>query len=297
MFDKKIEQLKEDYKNIPIPKELDSLIEQTLRERRIEMRKQKSIRKALTLLSSVAALFVLVIAGVNTSFVIADSLGNIPVIGSVVKVLTFREYKIDQDHYQGNIVTPKIEGLENENLQNSLNEKYLKENKKLYEEFMKEIEDLKENGQGYLGVDSGYIVKTDTDEIFSIARYKTNTAASSSTEFTFDTISKKDNILITLPSLFKDDKYIEIISENIKEQMIENNKKDDSKIYWLEELGNDLDNFEKIAPDQHFYIDENSNLIISFDEYEVAPGFMGVLEFTIPTKILSDILISNDYIK
>jgi len=31
---------------------------------------------------------------------------------------------------------PAIEGLENKELQNSLNEKYLAENKKLYEEFM-----------------------------------------------------------------------------------------------------------------------------------------------------------------
>ncbi|MFB8736384.1 hypothetical protein ACEQPO_30285 [Bacillus sp. SL00103] len=35
---------------------------------------------------------------------------------------------------------------------------------------------------------------------------------------TYDTIDKKNHVLITLPSLFKDDRYIDVISENIKEQ-------------------------------------------------------------------------------
>ncbi|MDU5177028.1 RsiV family protein, partial [Clostridium sp.] len=38
-------------------------------------------------------------------------------------------------------------------------------------------------------------------------------------------------------------------------------------------------------------------LVISFDKYEVAPGYMGVVEFVIPTEILSDSLVSNEYIK
>ena len=33
-----------------------------------------------------------------------------------------------------------------------------------------------------------------------------------------------------------------------------------------------------------------------FDEYEVAPGSMGVVEFEIPTEVLADILVSNEYI-
>lgn len=172
------------------------------------MKKQKGSKKTLILLSSIIAVVMVVTIGVNSSFAIANSLTNIPIVGSVVKVLIFREYKIDEENYKGNIVVPRIEGLENEDLQNSLNEKYLKENKKLYDDFLEEIADLKERGQAYRGVDSGYLVKTNTDEILSIARYETNTAASSATSFKYDTISKKDNILITLPSLFKDDSYI-----------------------------------------------------------------------------------------
>lgn len=79
--------------------------------------------------------------------------------------------------------------------------------------------------------------------------------------------------------------------------MIENNKKDNDKVYWIEEIDTRLSSFEKIHPNQSFYIDKNSNLVISFDEYKVAPGSMGVVEFLIPTELLSDALISNRYIK
>jgi len=64
-------------------------------------------------------------------------------------------------------------------------------------------------------------VKTDTDRILSIGRYVLTVAGSSSTVFKYDTVDKKEGILITLPSLFKDNSYIEIISENIKDQMRE----------------------------------------------------------------------------
>lgn len=37
--------------------------------------------------------------------------------------------------------------------------------------------------------------------------------------------------------------------------------------------------------------------MISFDEYEVGPGYMGVQEFEIPTEVIQDILVSNKYIK
>ena len=297
MSDNKLNKLKEDYTNVPIPEELDFLVKKTLKERGVEMRDNKNTKKVLIALASIAASFAIVVVGVNTNYSVAESLGNIPIIGGVIKVLTFREYKIDEDHYSGDIVTPQIEGLENKDLQNSLNAKYIAENKKLYEEFIAEIEEMKKNSQGYLAVDSGYKIQTDTDEILSILRYTVVAAGSASEILKYDTISKKDNILITLPSLFKDDSYIEIISKNIKEQMIKKNREDDSYIYWVEGVDDSVDGFEKIAPDQSFYINENNKLVISFNEYEVAPGMMGSPEFLIPTEILSDVLVGNSYIK
>lgn len=299
-MDKKLEMLKKEYMNVPIPAELDFVVRKALKDNGINSSiRNNTFNRIKIAAASIAAALVVLTVGVNTSPVLAAEMTKVPIVGSIVKVLTFREFTVNEDTFNTNIKVPAVQGLENKTLENSLNEKYLAENKKLYEQFMVDMEKMKKNGGGHLGVNSGYEVKTDTDRILSIGRYVVNTVGSSSTKMKYDTIDKKNGILITLPSLFKDDRYVEIISENIKKQMIEQNKADNKKFYWIagiEQKGN-MKLFEKISKEQSFYINAEGKLIISFDKYEVAPGYMGIVQFAIPTNILSDILVSHEYIK
>lgn len=300
MKDKNLQQLKKNYMDIPIPVELDFIVKKSLEDNGVKITNSRANFKGIKIAAaSIAAAVALFTVGVNSSPVFAASLSNVPVVGSIVKILTFREYTVNEDSYNADIKVPSIQGLENKDLENNLNDKYLTENKKLYEDFMADMEDMKSNGDGHLGVSSGYVVKTDNDKLLSIGRYVVNTVGSSSTTMKYDTIDKQSEILITLPSLFKNDSYVNIISENIKKQMIEQNKADENKFYWVEGIEKDInmDLFEKISKDQNFYINSEGKLVISFDKYEVAPGYMGVVEFVIPTEILSDSLVSNEYIK
>lgn len=300
MSNKSLHQLKKEYDDIPIPKELDFVVKKAFKDSEVYSQKKKYLfRRTSTAAASIAALAVILTIGINTSPVFAATLSKIPVMGNVVKVLTFREYIINEENHNANIKIPSIQGLNNKEIEKSLNEKYLEENKKLYEEFIEDMEELKKMGDGHTGIDSGYEVKTDNETILSVGRYVVNTAASSSTTFKYDTIDKKKEVLITLPSLFKDKSYIEIISDNIKKQMIQQMKSDPDKIYWVSYEGGEevIDAFEKILEHQSFYVNSESKLVISFNKYEVAPGYMGVVEFTIPTDIISDILVGNEYIK
>ena len=299
---KNLNDLKKEYLETSIPEELDFIVKKTLKDNRVYGLKRKSITKKTSVAVALIAVSVaLLTAGVNSSPVFASTLSKVPVIGGIVQVLIFREYTVNEDNFNADIKVPSIQGLENKTLQNSLNEKYLAENKKLYEDFMADMKDLQKKGGdlGHLGVDSGYVVKTDTDRILSIGRYVVNTVGSSSTTMKFDTIDKKNEILITFPSLFKDESYVDIISENIKKQMIEQNKGDSNRFYWVAgiEQKSPMKMFEKISREQNFYINSEGMLVISFDKYEVAPGYMGVVEFVIPTEVLSDILVSSEYIK
>lgn len=284
----------------PIPKELDDIVEKAIKDGGINnMKRKNKYKKTIIAAGSIAASIVILTTGLNTSPVLAETLSKVPVVSGIVKVLTFREYTSNEDTFNANIKVPQIQGLGNKELENSLNERYLEENKKLYDEFMEDTKDLKANGGGHLGVDSGYVIKTDTDEILSIGRYTVNTVGSSSTEFKYDTIDKKNQVLITLPSLFKDNSYIEIISKNIKEQMVANHELDENNVYWAEGIKGqeDMIIFEEILDAQNFYISEEGKLVISFDKYEVSPGYMGVIEFIIPTELMSDVLIGNEYIR
>lgn len=286
--------------DIPIPEELDFVVRKAIKESRSNGVKRKGrFSKAVTVAASIAATVAVLTVGINTSPAFAKTLSKVPLVGSIVKVLTFREYTVDENTFNANIKVPEISGLKDKKLQNSLNEKYLEENEKLYKEFLADMGDMKEKGGGHLGVDSGYVIKTDTDRILSVGRYVVNTIASSSTTFKYDTIDKKNEVLITLPSLFKDDSYVDIISENIKEQMIKRHEADDMMFYWVEGVEEEglVDLFEKISKEQSFYINSEGKLVISFDKYEVAPGYMGIQEFVIPTEVISEILVSDEYIK
>ncbi|WP_218926922.1 DUF3298 and DUF4163 domain-containing protein [Bacillus sp. AFS088145] len=290
-MDKKLEKLRSDYKNVPIPDNLDMIVKKAIK-RSIQKRfPLKSITGFFT-----AALFVL---SINTSSTFAKTLSNVPILGNVVNVLTFTEYTVDEPTYKADLKVPAVNNLKNKDLEQSLNKKYLEENKKLYDQFMKETESVKKDSGAHLGIDSGYEVKTDNEDILSIERYVVNTAASSSTTMRFDTIDKKKEILLSLPILFKDNSYVKIISENIKEQMKEQMKKDESKVYWIPQANLDysIDPFVTIKDNQNFYINKDHKLVISFDKYEVAPGYMGVVEFTIPTDVLSKVLVGHYYIR
>ncbi len=302
MKDKNLEQLKQEYMDIPIPSELDFVVKKALKDGGVKMNQPRTPFKRMSkIVASIAASVVLFAAVVNVSPAFAKTVSEVPLVGSLVQVLTFRNYTVDEDTFQANIKVPKIQGLENKNLENSLNEKYLAENKKLYDEFMADIKELKENGvEAHMGVDSSYEIKTDNDVILSVARYVVNTAASSSTTIKYDTIDKKKQALITLPSLFKDDRYVDIISENIQQQMREQMKKtEENKMYWIEVPGQEqsFETFKKITNEQSFYINSAGKLVISFNKYEVAPGYMGTPEFIIPTEVIADVLVGNEYIK
>ncbi|MFL0247188.1 RsiV family protein [Candidatus Clostridium stratigraminis] len=296
-MNKDLFELKKEYLEIPIPKELDFIVKGALKKAGVK--KNNTLRRISITAASIAVLIAALTIGVNSSPVFARNLAKVPIVGNIVRIIAFKEYVVDEGNYNAKIKTPAIQGLKNKDLESSLNEKYLAENKKLYEEFTKEIEELKGKSEAHLGVDSGYIVKTDNENILSVGRYVVNTAASSSTTMKYDTIDKQREVLITLPSLFKDNSYVKTISNYIKTQMIEQMKADDSKTYWVHIDGKEdvFPVFNEIAENQSFYINQEGKLVISFDKYEVGPGVMGIVEFTIPTELIKNTLVGDEYIK
>ena len=46
-----------------------------------------------------------------------------------------------------------------------------------------------------------------------------------------------------------------------------------------------LEEFTGIDPEQNFYWNDDGELVLVFDEYAVAPGVMGMVEFTIPAAV------------
>ncbi|OZB92817.1 anti-sigma-V factor rsiV [Paenibacillus sp. XY044] len=296
-MDNHMERLRTAYQDIPVPEELDRIVDQAIKKSSHSSRHR---RVKYTWAAGACAAVILFLAAINASPAVANALSAIPGVDRIIKVLTLKEYVVDDPGgYHANIKVPAVTNLDNKPLEQGLNEKYMKENKALYDKFQAEIEALKKQVGGHLGVDVGYEVKTDNNEILSIERYVDESMGSTSEELKLDTIDKKNQILISLPMLFKDDRYVQLISENIMEQMKQQMMADDNKFYWVSGAADVLptDEFQAIHKDQSFYINNDGKLVIVFNKYEVAPGYMGAVEFVVPTGVISDDLVSRKYIK
>ena len=132
---------------------------------------------------------------------------------------------------------------------------------------------------------------TNTDKWFTLKLDVAEVAGSGVQYQYYYHIDKTTGEIATLKDLFKEGAdYVTPISENIKKQMRERMAADENLFYWLEENTEIGTFFEKIKDEQNFYLNEEGQLVICFDEYEVAPGYMGLVEFTIEDDVVSDIL-------
>jgi len=111
----------------------------------------------------------------------------------------------------------------------------------------------------------------------------------------YDIIDKENTIFITLPSLFKDDSYISTLSNLIINQIKTNMANDDYLVYWIGDT--ELEPFTSISADQKFYINSDHQLVITFDKYDVALGYMGLIEFIIPNDEIADIPVDPNYLR
>ena len=279
----KIDKLKENYNNIKIPARLNDVVNDAINK--------KSNHKIQTKWLVTAASICAVVGAININPVFADNLEQIPVIGNLVKIVNFSNYQIKDNGYEASIKVPKIEGLDNKELEYKLNKEFEENGKKLYSQYLEEVKGLKEsNESGHKSAESWYEVKTDNDNILSLVIYEYEAEGSSNTTRRFYNIDKKNQTVLTLEGMFKNDDYINVISENIKQQMAEQMKRDKNKIYWLNDKEDRNSNFKSIKRDQGFYINKSGELVICFDKYEVGPGAMGLVEFTIPKDIIKPLM-------
>ncbi|MBE6072076.1 MAG: DUF3298 and DUF4163 domain-containing protein [Clostridium butyricum] len=284
MNDKKMDDLKNKYININIPDRLENMVYETIKDSRKKRNKGGNMKKGLI---GLAASITILVGALNISPALAGVLEDVPVVGKIIKLVVIKNYTIKDDNVEASINVGKIEGLENKKLQNDLNEKFMAEGKEIYENLIKEIPDIAE-GYKYVGVD--YKIKSETDSILSIESSKIEVQASGYETKKHYVIDKEKQIVLTLPLMFKDSSYVDVISKNIKDQMRQQMKNDEGKIYFIdsEKELNEYD-FKKINENQDFYINSDNELVICFNEYEVAPGYMGTVEFIIPKDIVQQL--------
>ena len=303
MRDKKLEEMRQDYEHIRIPEELRQRVEAGIRQAKEETRmkkKSKVIMYTGRVLGGVAAAMLVITVMANSGAAIAHAMAKIPVIGAIAEVVTFRQYESVENNMEADIKIPEI-SVKNED--GTVNEESTQQINKSIEEYTNEIiaryeADVKAaGGEGHMDVELDYSVITDSERLFSIRFDQLLVMASGTQMVKIYHIDKQTGEMIGLDGLFKDGAdYITVLSENIKEQMKERMAADESLVYWVDNEDMSEWNFESIKEDNTFYVNENGKLTIVFDEYEVAPGYMGSVEFEIPTEIIQD-LVQEGFLK
>lgn len=244
----------------------------------------KKENKNLTSLKKIGVcsiVILILIIGININEVFASNLKKVPIISGIINIIDFTNYKIESINKNGNISIPKIVGLTNKELEFTLNKEFEKEGKELFNKI------INNKGKIYISSDYDIIVNNNKYMVLKIATEEIE--ASGYNTVKYYTIDKKNNTVLSLKGIFAGKNYIDVISENIKEQMKNEMKKDPQKIYFIDDESINFDNFTKIKENQNFYINTKGELVISFNEYEVSPGYMGIVEFTIPNDVINNI--------
>lgn len=289
-----LDELKKEYMGVKAPQKGKEKVINAMEKAIKDKNRKKTIlfRKRLTAAAAVVAVAIIL---PNTNASVAMAMENIPVIGGLFKVVTFRNYEYDDGHRSAKVDVPQLAMEESPDMAapqamagiDELNKNVEDYTNMLIEKFEAEAETI---GEGYQGLDITYDVVMDTADWFTLKIDVLETQASGYEQHKYYHIDKRTGNIATLKDLFIDNAdYISPISEEIKRQMRENMTKDENLIYFLDSEITPEEDFVQIQPEQNFYFNENGDIVIAFDEYEVAPGYMGSLEFVIPSDILEPV--------
>ena len=281
----KIEKLRKQYENIQASEELIMKAEK-------EIRKSKSKRGFKAGIGTAEAFIFAVGVAANASPSFAYAMSDVPLMGSIVKVVTLGKYENTDGGYEIKVNTPQIEGLIDEETQAKLNEEFKDQAQSVIAAFEQDVKELKEkfgDETVHMGIEYNYDIKTNTDDILAIDTYTFFASGSSNSVHNYYTINKHTGEIYTLEGLFKDGAdYVTPISDYIRQEM-ERMNAEEGGLFWIGDEGV-IDGFTTIAKDQNFYINADGNIVICFAKYEVAAGAQGVPEFVIPDEVVADII-------
>jgi len=271
-------------------------IERGRRDRNRARRKNAGIRWT-TAAAACAALFVLV---PNTSANAAHAMSRIPLLGRLVDVVTYRDYSYEGERHNARITVPEIviklpeDGAEltpevQENMARTA-EDINAQMQQISEQLIGEFEEGLKYEEGYQDMMVDSEVVSSTANYFSLKLICYQGAGSGAEWDYFYTVDLNTGRQLSLSELFTAGAdFITPVSNNIKEQMRTQMAEDSMKMYWVDYTEIPEWNFEGITEETSFYLNDEGNLVICFDEGDVAPMYMGCVEFVIPKEAVENI--------
>lgn len=281
-----MDMLKKEYHQVEVPEQALAVVQAGIQKARQE--KQHSAQQKRWGKIAAAAAVIAVVALPNLNPQIAAAVADVPILNKVVQIVTLDYYqeKDESGKYEANVQTPELAAQGDAQLQSSvgeINAEVQDYAQQMIAQFQQEME---EQG-GVYGLTVQYNVVTNNEAWFTLQIATSETMASNAQSVRYYNLDKATGKYVQLSDLFAPTAdYITIISDDIKAQMKARMAEDETKVYFVD---TDMpeDDFQQIAADQSFYYNQEGQLVIAFNEYEVAPGYMGCPQFIINDAVLA----------
>ena len=311
---------KRTFEQIEIPEELKETVERAVhsvdkKKSAARYRQRRLVRAARNIGVAAAAVLLCMTVGVNTNEVLAKELGQLPVIGSLVRVLTITSYHEEDGDHDITVNVPEIEveetgtagtgevpqteeasGMSDADIEEAVNaqiQKIVDDHVAQAKEKFAEYKDAffatggteEEWGGRTMDINVDYEVKYQEGSVLSLVLRTSEVWVAAQELRYYYNIDVAQNRALTLKDLLGED-YVNIANESIKRQMNERAAADENLVYWgVTETESSIDGFVTVDENTDFYINEKGNPVVCFGEYEVGPGFMGIQEFEIEKNV------------
>ncbi len=269
------------YRAQETPEELSFMVRAAIREGDRQRKHRRTLRRSLATALASCACFVLLVNG-SPSF--AQAVYEVPVLGSLARIVTVTEYTVNDDDRVIDVRLPALEHTGHTELEQKINQEISVRIQSVIAEAEERAREAKEayvatggDPKDYMPliIDVDYEVKCQTDQYLSFVVEKTETRASAYTEFYTYNIDLETGKELSLRDLLGPN-WMEIVNTQVAQQ-IEERSQDPDNIYWTAEQGG----FQGIEEDQPFYLNEDGLPVVVFEKYELGPGSMGNQEFVI----------------
>ena len=315
-LEKELDGLKGQYEEVKMSEAQLEQLKKVMEKGKADNRREDRNMKWRKFTVSAAAVVMAFVILPNTSPSIAYAMEKLPMLGNLVKLVTWQDYEYEDERHIADISVAKLELeeyvqedelLETEEVSNvqvkeetssdTVRETVLQES---MDEINGEIEEITNNliaeFENNMKEEMGYhemIVENETiptaEGYYTVKLLCYQAQGSGYEQQFYYTIDLTTGERVELKDLFREGAdYISIISENIKEQMQEQMEAEENVSYWLDEEQEEW-NFQGITEETSFYLNEKGLLIICFNEGDVAPMYMGMVEFEIPKEVIADI--------
>ncbi|HCQ73804.1 MAG TPA: hypothetical protein DIT84_03270 [Clostridiales bacterium] len=274
----------EDFK---VPESVSKVVDDTLASLpdNSNCRRRRVVKQILSAAACLLLLFLVVLPNCSPAY--AQALENIPVISSIIEVVTVRNYKYSDDNHTLDINVPHVTG-QNSDAENYINKDIDEMTKLLSDRFYRELEADEGKGHGSVHVD--YEVVTNTDKWFTLRLRVCEAYGSGNTYYKYYHIDKIKGCIVDLSDLAIDDSFYSKLKAEVQRQMKVEMSEDKNIEYWLEDDPFGVFYLEP-GENSNFYWNDDGDLVIVFNKYDAAPGFMGTPEFTVKKSVLGDSLV------